>query len=286
MITPEPISGLLKQIDAAGAPFERRDEIPLEVWGQLLLQRPVEYPNLVRRLPQMPADEVQINWTGSTGETLMRQSVVFVRTLTYKYAEFSTKELANSQVLDFGCGWGRLLRLLARSVPSESLYGCDPWEKSIELCRQHHVPARVAQSEYLPQELPWRDQSFDLIYAFSVFTHLSERSFRTSLHALTQALRPGGILAVTIRPCDYWNVHDFSFHDFSESERAVAIRDHRDRGFVFYPHKREAIDGDVTYGDTSISITRLTSLASSLEYLGLEWNSEDPFQVLVFFRKA
>ena len=39
------------------------------------------------------------------------------------------------RVLDYGCGWGRLVRFLARDVPQGSLYGCDPVEAILDVCR-------------------------------------------------------------------------------------------------------------------------------------------------------
>ena len=105
-------------------------------------------------------------------------------------------------MLDFGCGWGRMLRFLARDVDPGDLYGCDPVEGILDVCRTTRVPANLARSEFVPERLPF-DGPFDLAYAFSVFTHLSERAHERCLRALHAALRPGGVLVVTVRPLEY-----------------------------------------------------------------------------------
>ena len=83
--------------------------------------------------------------------------------------------LEAARVLDFGCGWGRLTRMLARDVTPGQLYGCDPAQGILDVCRADRVPAELARSDFLPQRVPF-DGPFDLAFAFSVFTHLSERA--------------------------------------------------------------------------------------------------------------
>ena len=93
-------------------------------------------------------------------------------------------------MLDFGCGWGRLTRMLARDVAPGNLFGCDPAQGILDVCRADRVPAELARSDFLPQRVPF-DGPFDLAFAFSVFTHLSERAAEASLDALHAALAPG-----------------------------------------------------------------------------------------------
>lgn len=55
--------------------------------------------------------------------------------------------------------------------------------QSIEQCEQHNVKANLALSQWVPRSLPFERQ-FDLIYAFSVFTHLSEKTVHVVLSTL------------------------------------------------------------------------------------------------------
>ena len=87
-------------------------------------------------------------------------------------------------------------------MPRGRLYGCDPVESILDVCRESRVPATLARSESAPDRLPF-DEPFDLAFAFSVFTHLSEAAHERCLAALHAGLRPGGSLVVRIRPPAY-----------------------------------------------------------------------------------
>src|SRR4051812_15845591 len=104
---------------------------------------------------------------------------------------------AGKRVLDFGCGVGRMLLPATEQNPPAQYYGCDVHAPSIEWLSKN-VPAgtRVFVSpEWPPLDLP--DGQFDLIYAFSVFTHLDE-SWSAWLVELHRLLNEDGILIVTV----------------------------------------------------------------------------------------
>ncbi|MEY3206086.1 MAG: hypothetical protein RLZZ21_2417 [Planctomycetota bacterium] len=81
----------------------------------------------------------------------------------------------------------RLLRLMLKFAPADGLHGVDPWHRSIDLCREHGIPCRLALSDYVPRSLPY-DGPFDLVYAFSVFTHLSESTARAALSTIRRSI--------------------------------------------------------------------------------------------------
>jgi SAM-dependent methyltransferase len=105
-------------------------------------------------------------------------------------------------VLDFGCGWGRLTRLMWREVEPGALCGCDPDPSILQICADTGVPGRLEFSAAVPDALPFDDR-FDLVYAFSVFTHLSEPAHLACLRAIHAGLAPGGLLIATVRPPAY-----------------------------------------------------------------------------------
>ena len=120
-------------------------------------------------LPALPPESVQRNWCGNSGVGLARQSADFYRLLKESYARHARKPFAESMILDFGCGWGRITRLFAKDLQPSQIFGCDPDANILEWCRD--VPGTFRQSETRPQRLPFEER-FDLAFAFSVFTHL------------------------------------------------------------------------------------------------------------------
>jgi SAM-dependent methyltransferase len=125
----------------------------------------IKFPNIKAFFPSMPPDDIQDKWTGNHGATLLATSLAFIKTLVTGYTELTGKELKRSMVLDYGCGWGRLIRLLYKYVPYENIYGVDPWDRSIDLCKEYGVKAKLAICDYVPDSLPFERQ-FDLILPF------------------------------------------------------------------------------------------------------------------------
>ncbi len=262
------------------------DMVPLETFGAIQIERPDWAPNLMSWLPAMAPDEVQEAWTGSSGPVLMAQSVSFIRIVTTAYVNMTGKSLRNARVLDFGCGWGRLLRLLYKYVPVEQLYGVDPMEASLQHCRDAGLHGQLFKSEFVPRSLPtpW-GVKFDFIFAFSVFTHLSEKVTHISLDTLADHLSDDGVLAITVRPRDYWPFITSHNHAFDAGEMRELLDRHDRAGFAFAPHQGEEIEGEVTYGDTSMTLDYLAKASSKLRIAGIEWSAVDPYQLIVFLRR-
>jgi SAM-dependent methyltransferase len=77
-------------------------------------------------------------------------------------------------VLDFGCGAGRVLRHFAPEAREAEFWGCDIDRPSIAWMREHlSPPFHIFECDEAPG-LPQDDGYFDLIYAFSVYTHLTD----------------------------------------------------------------------------------------------------------------
>lgn len=104
---------------------------------------------------------------------------------------------AFAQILDFGCGCGRILRSMPKHTMAK-LVGCDLKEDVIEWCRRHMPFADFfVGKEYPP--IPLADDRFDLIYAVSVLTHLDEKHQNLWLEEWARLGKKGSLLIVTFR---------------------------------------------------------------------------------------
>jgi 2-polyprenyl-3-methyl-5-hydroxy-6-metoxy-1,4-benzoquinol methylase len=98
-------------------------------------------------------------------------------------------------VLDFGCGCGRVLRHWA-SLDGPSVHGTDYDRRAVEWCAQELPFAGVSTNELAPP-LRYADGQFELVYALSVFTHLTEELAHAWMAELRRVVSPVGLLYFT-----------------------------------------------------------------------------------------
>jgi SAM-dependent methyltransferase len=98
-------------------------------------------------------------------------------------------------ILDWGCGCGRVLRHWS-DLPKTRVFGCDINSKMVGWCAENLTFADVTVTEILPP-LPYPDDAFDLVYAFSVFTHLPEDLQHSWLRECSRVLKPKGYLLMS-----------------------------------------------------------------------------------------
>lgn len=97
-------------------------------------------------------------------------------------------------VLDFGCGCGRVTRYFHDFAGDVA--GSDVSGAAVDWCRGNLRFARFEMNGLAPP-LAFVDESFDLVYALSVFTHLTGELQLAWRDELRRVLRPGGRLLVT-----------------------------------------------------------------------------------------
>lgn len=102
-----------------------------------------------------------------------------------------------SSMLDFACGCGRILRHW-KWLTSVDVQGTDYNGHLIDWCRENLRFADFGVNDLEPP-LPYGDDSFDLVYAISAFTHFDEQLQFDWLAELERVLRPGGVLLVTLK---------------------------------------------------------------------------------------
>ena len=106
-------------------------------------------------------------------------------------------------VLEFGCGSARVLRHF-RYIEGLWLTGTDANPMPIEWDRQNLSGIEFNHNGLQPP-LSYKDGSFDLIYALSVFTHIPLAWQGAWLDELRRVLRPGGYLLCTFHGENFVN---------------------------------------------------------------------------------
>ena len=102
----------------------------------------------------------------------------------------------SGRALDFGCGCGRIARWWPQLGHELELHGCDPNPELAAWCGENLPGFTATRSEEEPPA-PYPDDHFDIVYAFSIFTHLPTESQDAWLDELHRILRPGGALLFT-----------------------------------------------------------------------------------------
>jgi len=115
--------------------------------------------------------------------------------------------------LDMGCGSGRWAVLAAPLV--DELVAADASREALEVARRNVRAHNVSFVECRPENLPFPDGHFDLIFSLGVLHHLPDTA--GAIRSLARKLRPGGTLllylyyAFDTRPAWFralWKVSD------------------------------------------------------------------------------
>lgn len=132
-------------------------------------------------------------------------------------------------VLDFGCGCGRVLRYLQPHAPESHFHGCDIDEEAVSWCQQNYADLATFTLNDKTPPLPYADDSFDLVIGVSVFTHLDEDLQFAWLDELKRITRPGGMLILSVHSEASWK--ELAPDDLAElRDRGIALQ----RGYNFY----------------------------------------------------
>lgn len=104
----------------------------------------------------------------------------------------------NKHILEWGCGPARLIRELPNALADKnvSVYGSDYNAKTIQWC-QNNINGITFLNNNIEPPLNLKDNSIDLIYSVSVFTHLNEALHEAWLKEHHRLLNDNGLLIFT-----------------------------------------------------------------------------------------
>lgn len=103
---------------------------------------------------------------------------------------------AFERILDFGVGFGRLVR---HYYPFRAeLHGCDVTAVAAEFSKRCYGGRVAIVENDLAPPLPYGTGSFDYIYANSVFTHIQTDALASWIAELARVARPGACVIVSV----------------------------------------------------------------------------------------
>ena len=102
----------------------------------------------------------------------------------------------SSSILDIGCGPGSITQGFAQLSPKAEVVGVDISDNQIQLATELAAPLSLPNLCFRQGnifELPFADNSFELVYAQTVFVHIPEHE--KALSEIKRVLKPKGIFA-------------------------------------------------------------------------------------------
>lgn len=144
-------------------------------------------PRHLRRRVHGIGEEAGFEWVGkNTADSIVRA-----------LSERGTLN-SESNILDFGCGCGRVIAYLRAAIPG-NLFGSDIDGEAIGWCKEGlGTVGQFVTNDHLPP-LPFADRSFDLVYSISVFTHLPEDLQDMWLAELSRVTTHGGLALISVQ---------------------------------------------------------------------------------------
>jgi SAM-dependent methyltransferase len=147
-------------------------------------------------LPDLPAEELQLASNGQSGDSALEDGYLVYRLFRRIYEAYRGDLGSAEAILDFGCGWGRIIRFFLKDVEPDRLWGVDVHASQIAACQETTRWGNFMVSKPFPP-IEFAEDTFDLVFSYSVFSHLAEEPQRQWLAEFARILKPGGLLIAT-----------------------------------------------------------------------------------------
>lgn len=147
-------------------------------------------------MPGFPPDDLQREIHGHAGEVSLHEAHVFFREVK-SYCAYAGRPIApHRTMLDFGCGWGRMLRLFMKDIEPANLFGADSTSRFLMEARRCNPSVNFLSCQLAPP-LILASESLDYVVSWSVFSHLDEFLSLRWIEEFSRILKPGGLLLIT-----------------------------------------------------------------------------------------
>jgi SAM-dependent methyltransferase len=165
-----------------------KDVIHMSVLTPVAIDQSIKLPP--ERLRYRVAGTESAEWFTQSGRMSVQDLDRALAAINKSFAQFD-------DVLEWGCGCGRILRHLPTPQAPKRIYGNDIDHEAIAWVAENLPWVETSRTDGMPP-LPYADNTFDLIYNHSVMTHLDAAYQDAWLAELRRVLRPGGIVTLTV----------------------------------------------------------------------------------------
>lgn len=166
-------------------------------------------------------------------------------------ALFNVRGQNVDNILDFGCGHGRVARYLRAMFPQAKLFFSDIDKTAWEFCATTFDGVGFqSEQDFSKITVPG---DMDLIWVGSVFTHIDYGRMITLWDKLFSALRPGGMLIATFRGPTMYDLMLKKPEPYYDN----MIQQYRAVGVGYQDYK-----GFVNWGQSLVSVARCVALGS------------------------
>jgi SAM-dependent methyltransferase len=216
----------------------------------------------------LPSDEIQVRLTGTSGLKSLTHGFNQYRLMQQMAGRAGVDWRVARRILDFGSGYGRILRYFAKDAPGAALAGVDVNADFIEWCRAHMPQDEWHLVPSLPPTTVPKARCA-LVVSFSVFTHLSQASHLAWLEELHGWLEPGGVAVLTLwtHPSTSREYHARHFPDYDGLVAAFEGGEFCYSNLLYGP--------DATYGEAFVPRSFVERHWTRLFDI-VEWLADDP----------
>ena len=155
-------------------------------------------------------------------------------------SSLATAHVEPASILDLPSGHGRVCRMLRAAFPDAHLTVCDLDRDAVDFCAAEFNATPVYSQEDISSVS--LDQSFDLIWCGSLFTHLGREQWQAFLGFFADHLSPDGVLVFTThgRQPIQWMQEGFFRYGLSSEEQRALIEGYVKEGFGFVSPSNQA----------------------------------------------
>ena len=168
------------------------------------------------------------------------------------------------RILDFGSGYGRVMRALRSEFPQAKLVACDISSDAVEFCSEAFGAEGIVASAK-PAELELAG-TFDLIWVGTLFTNLDQQPLLELLRIFDSRLEPGGVLLFTTHGPFVANRIRSREYDYGipQSRLDALIASYDSSGFGYENYPQEVLDR-LELDRYGISLSKPAWICSQLE---------------------